>query len=155
MATFTASVLRQNPDYIYPLAVNVLGALVPVWISVTVGKARARTGLKYPLEYHPGVLEEKDDREKWLFNCTQKSHQNLLENLPTFFILFNICSATFPRYGAGLGAMWLFGRVVYHLGYSSKGPGGRHFGGRLTYAPTVGLILGSVYALFLEYTSLP
>lgn len=150
MTTFTASILRENPDYIYPFAVNVLGALVPVWVSVTVGKARARTGLKYPLEYHPGVLEEKDDREKWLFNCTQKSHQvhpltsrltkNLLESLPTFFILFNICSATFPRYGAALGAMWLLGRVAYHVGYSSQGPGGRRFGGRITYAPTIGLV---------------
>ena len=75
MASITASLLARDPNYIYPLAVNIIGALLPVYASGTVAVARKKTGLKYPLEYHPGVVDEKDDREKWLFNCAQKSHQ--------------------------------------------------------------------------------
>jgi glutathione S-transferase len=151
MASITTSLLAYNPDYIYPLVVNVLGALVPAWAGVVVGGARRKTGLKYPLEYHAGVIDEKSDHDKWLFNCAQRSHQvmtpyhrltgkNLMENLPTFFVLFNITSATFPKFGAAMGAMWLFARVVYHLGYSKSGPKGRVLGARLSYIPILGMV---------------
>jgi hypothetical protein len=74
MTTITASLLARNPDYIFPLAVNVATALLPVWMGLTVGKARAKVGLKYPNEYCAGNIDEKTDLDKFLFNCTQRSH---------------------------------------------------------------------------------
>jgi hypothetical protein len=75
MATLTNFILAQNPDYVYPLAINLFVALLPTWSGILVGGARRRTGLKYPLEYHPGQIDEKTDNEKYLFNCTQRASQ--------------------------------------------------------------------------------
>lgn len=68
-------VLARNPDYIYPLAVNVVAAILPVWAGFRVAIVRRRTGLKYPLEYFPGEIDEKTDKDKFLFNCTQRAQQ--------------------------------------------------------------------------------
>jgi hypothetical protein len=69
------TLLEQNPNYIYPLAVNVVAALVPVWASLQVTAARRRTDLKYPAEYHFDALTKDSDQTKYLFNCTQRAHQ--------------------------------------------------------------------------------
>ena len=73
MASVTNWILSQNPDYVYPLGVNLFVSLLPAWMAVKVGGARKRTGLRYPLEYHPGVVDEKTDSAKYLFNCTQRA----------------------------------------------------------------------------------
>lgn len=77
MATLTNWILSQNADYVYPIAVNLFVSLLPAWMAFKVGGARRRTGLKYPLEYHPGVIDEKTDNDKYLFNCTQRASQVL------------------------------------------------------------------------------
>jgi hypothetical protein len=56
-----------------------------------------------------------------------------MENLPTFFVLFNVCSATFPRFGAAAGALWVVGRALYHAGYAKGGPTKRLGGLRFSY----------------------
>ena len=75
MASLTSALLARNPDYIYPLVVNLIAGVVPIWASLKVSAARKKVGLKYPAEYCPGPLDEKTDREKFLFNCTQRAHQ--------------------------------------------------------------------------------
>jgi hypothetical protein len=75
MASIIQTILASNPNYVYPLAVNLVAATIPIWAGVQVGGARKRTGLKYPAEYFPGPLDETTDREKFLFNCTQRAHQ--------------------------------------------------------------------------------
>lgn len=77
MVSLIQFILARNPDYIYPLGVNVLAALLPVWCAIQVGKARAKAGLKYPNEYFEGTLDREKDKEKYLFNCTQRAHQVL------------------------------------------------------------------------------
>lgn len=68
----------------------------------------------------------------------------MLENLPSFFVAFNVCALSFPRFAAAVGATWAVGRVMYQLGYGKKGPKGRG----------VGSILGSLSALTLVLPSL-
>src|SRR5204862_5942431 len=65
MASLTSALLARNPDYIYPLVVNLIAGVVPVWASLKVSAARKKVGLKYPAEYCPGPLDEKTDREKF------------------------------------------------------------------------------------------
>ena len=67
--------LTRNPDYIYPLVVNLFAGILPVWAGLQVSRARKTVGLKYPAEYCPGVIDEKTDNDKFLFNCTQRAHQ--------------------------------------------------------------------------------
>jgi hypothetical protein len=77
--SFINMILTRNPEYIYPLGVNVVAAIIPVWASFKVAMARMRVGLKYPLEYFPGEIDENTDKEKFLFNCTQRAHQVSLQ----------------------------------------------------------------------------
>jgi hypothetical protein len=70
-----AQLLQRNPDYVYPLAVNVAIAALPVWAALRVSAARRKTQLKYPAEYHFDAMDETKDRDKFLFNCTQRAHQ--------------------------------------------------------------------------------
>jgi len=77
MASIIAQILQRDSNYVYPLAVNLAAAVLPVWAMLRVAGARKRTQLKYPAEYHLDALDEtkEPDREKYLFNCTQRAHQ--------------------------------------------------------------------------------
>jgi len=74
MSLLTA-ILQREPDYVYPLAINLATAVLPVWATLRVGAARKRTQLQYPAEYHLDAFDETKDKEKFLFNCTQRAHQ--------------------------------------------------------------------------------
>lgn len=56
---------------------------------------------------------------------SETDEQNLMENLPSFLVTFNIAAATFPKFASGLGLVWFIGRIFYQIGYSKKGPRGR------------------------------
>ena len=94
MATLTASLLQTNPDYIYPLALNLIAGMVPVWASMRVGAARRATQLEYPAEFHEDGFDEKTNREHYLFNCAQRAHKvrtldtHLNYTLSTFQLCF-------------------------------------------------------------------
>src|SRR5437667_1152723 len=75
MASFTHSLLANHPNYIYPLVINVIAGIVPIWASGRVARGRRKVGLKYPAEYCPGPIDEVTDKDKFLFNCTQRAHQ--------------------------------------------------------------------------------
>ena len=75
MSSFTTELLARNPDYIYPLVVNLVAAVVPIWASLQVGRARKRVGLKYPAEYFYTPCDENAEKDKFVFNCTQRAHQ--------------------------------------------------------------------------------
>ena len=86
-------------------------------------------------------MYSKDSR---VFNCIQRAHQNTLENLPQFFFLLTIGIALHDRYfktlrmfvfcpgglsmpklSAAAGWVWVAGRGVYALGYSTGDPAKR------------------------------
>ena len=53
-----------------------------------------------------------------------------------------------PVASAGLGVMFIIGRVVYASGYSEKGPEGRKFGAIVSGVAQIVLILGTIYRGF-------
>ena len=75
MSSLTTELLARSPDYIYPLVVNLVAAIVPIWASLQVSGARKRVGLKYPAEYFYTPCDENAEKDKFLFNCTQRAHQ--------------------------------------------------------------------------------
>lgn len=66
-----------------------------------------------------------------------------MEQLPTFLISFNICAASFPRLAAALGLGFIVGRVMYHNGYSTRGPSGRLNGARVAEAAGITTVISN------------
>jgi MAPEG family len=64
-----------------------------------------------------------------------------MEALPSFFVAFNVCAATFPRFASALGVAWLGARVTYQLGYEKKGPKGRRRSSSLSFLGLFTLVL--------------
>lgn len=66
-----------------------------------------------------------------------------MENIPSFLITFNLAAATFPRFSAGFGLVWVVARVLYQIGYGTKGPSGRGRGSTISSLSSITLVPSS------------
>ncbi|ETW07242.1 hypothetical protein, variant [Aphanomyces invadans] len=71
-----------QPEHGYVLLIPVLMAIVHIWAGFKVGAARSKYGIHYPQMY-----AETSDANFRAFNCVQRAHQNVIENLAIFFAL--------------------------------------------------------------------
>lgn len=118
--------------------VTCVSLLVVIWMMMRVGGARGRTGIGAPaMTGHP-------DLERHV-----RVHLNTLESLPVYLTslwLFTLVYPTFPfndLIAAGLGALWIVGRVIYALGYV-KDPANRSMGFLIQGLAIVVLLLGAL-----------
>ncbi|XP_022237308.1 microsomal glutathione S-transferase 3-like [Limulus polyphemus] len=79
-----------------------------------------------------------------VFNCIQRAHQNFLENYTQFQVLLLLGGIHYPRLGAAAGLVWLLGRIVYTIGYSTGDPQKRMRGG-FQYVGLLFLLYSSVH----------
>merc|ERR1712209_346100 len=100
-------------EYGYVISAGIGAIFMVMWKGVRVGMARKKYGVEYPDMY------SKDSK---IFNCIQRAHQNTLENLPQFFFLLTTAGLSHPRLAAAGGWVWVAGRIVYALGYSTGQP---------------------------------
>uniref|UniRef100_A0A023GEX0 Glutathione S-transferase 3, mitochondrial n=1 Tax=Amblyomma triste TaxID=251400 RepID=A0A023GEX0_AMBTT len=107
-------------EYGYVVLVGVGSSLVNMWLAFRVGRARKQYGVKYPAMYSDNNI---------VFNCIQRSHQNFLESYPQFLMTLFLGGFEFPKVAAIAGVVFLAGRVVYALGYSTGDPAKRMRGG--------------------------
>jgi len=108
--------LALPAEYGYVILTGVAAIFMVVWKGMLVGKARKLYKVPYPDMY------SKDSK---VFNCTQRAHQNTLENLPQFFFLLMLGGWSNPRLSAAAGLLWILARIVYALGYSTGDPAAR------------------------------
>ncbi|GAB9472226.1 Microsomal Glutathione S-transferase [Globisporangium polare] len=108
-------VLLPGHGYIPLLAVGT--TFVNFWAAMQVGKARKKYNILYPQMY-----AEKSDKNAKDFNCVQRAHQNILEQLPVFFTLLFTSSAFRPGIAAIAGVVRIAGFIVYVRGYASGDP---------------------------------
>ncbi|CAI5734581.1 unnamed protein product [Hyaloperonospora brassicae] len=103
----------------------VVGLLfVNVWAGVQVGRARKRYGVDYPQMY-----ADKSDKNAKAFNCVQRGHQNILENVPIFLALLFTSSIYRPQLAVTAGLFRILGFILYMRGYASGDPKKRMQGG--------------------------
>ena len=88
---------------------------VNVWQSMLVTQARKKAGIKYPQMY-ASKEEEKESNDALVFNCTQRAHQNALENITPAVLSTIIAGLRFPRLAVALAVTQLVGKVIYTLG---------------------------------------
>ena len=100
-------------EYGYVLLVGTSSAFIAMWHGIRVSQARKKFGIKYPIMY--------SDTNN-VFNCIQRAHGNFLENYPQFLFLLTIGGLSYPKLSAGAGVVYLLGRIIYALGYSTGDP---------------------------------
>ncbi|KAI0377408.1 membrane-associated proteins in eicosanoid and glutathione metabolism [Hypomontagnella monticulosa] len=120
-----ASYALQVPsEYGYVLTVAASSLFVNTFHFFLTARARAASGLKYPIPYASQEQAAKDPKA-YAFNCAQRAHSNYTENLTPFLGALLISGLYYPTASFYLGASWVVGRVWYALGYTSFGPPGR------------------------------
>jgi len=132
------------PDrYPYVLLVAVSTSYLTAWQTYLVGRARKAAKVDYPQVYaeKAEALANKDAQK---FNCAQRAHQNTLEFMPATVISLLVAGLRHPEISAGLGAAWLFGRVLYTQGYITGDPKKRRRGG-WSMVVTLGLLLTATW----------
>lgn len=119
--------------------VTLLVAAEYFFLAVLVGKTRTETGVYAP----KCVGDEKFER---VFRVQQNTLEQLIIFFPALWIFGYYVS---PTVGAALGALFLFGRVLYARGYIQH-PDKRAPGFIIGSLATLALILGGLIGVFGE-----
>jgi glutathione S-transferase len=64
--------------------------------------------------------QAKEKPEAFKFNCAQRAHANLLENMPQTMVSMLIAGLEYPRATAALGLAWTVARGLYALAYVTR-----------------------------------
>ena len=120
--------------------VTILALLVYFWMSLQVGRARGKCGINAPAMTGDPLLER-----------AVRVHINTLEGLPIFLAgLWLFALYWNELVAAGLGVVWIVGRLLYANGYMAD-PGKRSTGFLIQLLATAVLLLGAfgriVYSL--------
>lgn len=116
----------------YVALVTVAALLVYVWMGVRVGQARAKSGVAAPAMTGDPILERHI-----------RVHYNTLEWLPIFLVgLWLFAIYWNDLIAAGLGVVWILGRIIYALGYVAD-PKKREIGFLIQLAATAALLFGA------------
>jgi len=116
---------------------------VSYYLAVRVAIARKQYQVSYPAMYAEGQSEGAN-----VFNCIQRSHQNMLEYLPNVLALQLAMGLQFPATAAGLGLGWAAARILYAQGYSTGDPRKRAPGSMIAGLIYLGLVFGTLFAAY-------
>ncbi len=119
--------------------VTILALLLLFVVTINVGRARVKHGVKAPLVVGDPAFERA-------LRVQQNTVEQIVLFLPAMWIFGTAVS---PIYAAILGIVWIVGRILYAWGYyqaaEKRGPG---FG--VSSLATIVLILGSLGGVILQ-----
>jgi uncharacterized MAPEG superfamily protein len=104
-----------------------------LYFGVAVGAARGRYGVKAPATSGNEVFER-------YFRVQMNTLELLVILLPSLLLFAHYVN---PTWAAGLGAVYLVGRILYYLTYV-KDPAKRSLGFALSMLPTLALLVGGL-----------
>ncbi|OAP65204.1 hypothetical protein AYL99_01176 [Fonsecaea erecta] len=121
------------PDRYGYVALIALGAIPFLsWMQGNVvTRFRKPAGVPYPNLY-ASHEQAKESQAAYKFNCAQRAHGNLLENMPQTMAYMLFAGLEYPTATAALGAAWVVCRIAFAYGYISsqkKNGSGRYIGG--------------------------
>lgn len=97
------------PDYGYTATTTLVAALVYFWMATRVARVRVKCGIPAPATTGDPELER-----------TIRAHVNTLEWMPIFLpALWLFAIYWSDAAAAGLGAVWIVGRIIYFQGYAA------------------------------------
>lgn len=114
-------------------AVTLVSLLVYLWMGLRVAQGRSKFGVTAP------AINGHDDFER-LF----RAHQNTLEWLPMYLVSLWLFAIYWDaQVAAGLGVVWIVGRILYGLGYA-KAAGSRSTGFMIQALAVGALLFGAL-----------
>lgn len=123
----------MNQPHSWVTIVTLLSLLVYVWMMMRVGGARRRSGINAP------AMTGHDDLERNI-----RVHINTLEWLPIYLpSLWLFAIYWNDMVAAGLGVLWIIGRILYALGYV-RDPSKRELGFVIQALATAVLLFGAL-----------
>lgn len=116
------------------VALTTLAALlVYFWMALQVGRARTKSGISAPAMTGDPILER-----------TIRVHYNTLEWLPIFLVSLWLFAIYWnDLVAAGLGVVWIIGRILYAAGYVAD-PAKRELGFLVQALATAVLLFGAL-----------
>lgn len=119
--------------HLHVALVTLLALIVYLWMGISVGGARRKTGIAAPAMTGDPLLERHI-----------RAHYNTLESLPVFLASMWLFAIYWnDLVAAGLGVIWIVGRILYFRGYvqdASK----RELGFIVQVVATLALLLGAL-----------
>ncbi|CAG7935454.1 unnamed protein product [Penicillium olsonii] len=88
--------------------------------GIVTSSLRKQAKVPYPNSYASMELA-KENAKAEQFNCAQRAHSNFLENSSQTMLFTLVAGLKYPEYAAGLGALWVFFRVLFLYGYVYSG----------------------------------
>ena len=120
-------------EYRWTAVVTLLALLVYFWMGIQVGRARGKSGIQPPAMTGDPLLER-----------AVRVHSNTLEWLPIFLVSLWLFALYWNALvAAGLGIVWIIGRMVYSAGYMAD-PAKRSTGFLIQFLACVVLLLGAL-----------
>lgn len=120
--------------------VTVLALVQYVFFGIQVGGAHQKYGVKVP-----AMSGEPQ------FDRVHRVHQNTLEQLVVFIpVLWLYAHYVNPLWGAGMGAVYLVGRIIYRAEYL-KDPSSRTLGFMLSFVPSAVMAIWVLVKVALSY----
>ncbi|KAI0800702.1 membrane-associated proteins in eicosanoid and glutathione metabolism [Fomes fomentarius] len=144
-----------SKEFAYPAAAVVSTFYLLFWQTLKVSHARKQAKVDYPQVYAEKA-EAASNKNAYIFNCTQRAHQNTLEVLPVVIGSTLISGVTLPKTAAAICGTWVFFRVLYTIGYSTGDPKKRNLAGAagVNILALLGLIGTATYSVVSLISSL-
>ena len=120
-------------EHRWTAVVSLVALLVYFWMGLNVGRARGKSGIAAPAMTGDPILER-----------AVRVHYNTLEWLPIFLVSLWLFAIYWNELvAAGLGVVWIVGRLVYSTGYMAD-PGKRSTGFMIQMAAVAVLLFGAL-----------
>ncbi len=120
-------------EHRWTAVVSLVALLVYFWMGLNVGRARGKSGIAAPAMTGDPTLER-----------AVRVHYNTLEWLPLFLVSLWLFAIYWSELvAAGLGVVWIVGRLVYSTGYMAD-PGKRSTGFLIQLAAVAVLLFGAL-----------
>jgi glutathione S-transferase len=130
--------ISEGPEmsHTYTTAVTLLTLLLYLVVTMNVGKARGKYGVKAP-----AVTGNEN------FERAYRVQMNMLEQMAFFLPSLWLYALLMNDKGAAVGGLiWLIGRAIYAIAYTSE-PSSRGLGFGMAMLAQVGLFIGAAYGL--------
>lgn len=129
----------MSKEFLWPGLVTGLSLLTYMVLIMMVGRARQKYGVQPPLTSGNPAFERA-------LRVQLNTVEQLVVYLPSLW-LFSLTIS--PLVGAGLGGVWILGRILYAAGYYQAAEK-RMVGFAITQLGTVSLLLGAIGGTILQ-----